>query len=55
MAKCKKCGQPMPMVKCQHCGKEFEQNRKDKIYCSSNCKVYAHLKAKREEKKKGKQ
>lgn len=24
-------------MKCAHCGKEFDQRRKDHIYCSSNC------------------
>lgn len=39
--KCKKCGQDLPIVKCAHCGKEFKRSRKDNIYCSKNCKVYA--------------
>lgn len=51
MANCKKCGQPFPVVRCQYCGKEFEQNRKDKRFCSDRCKVYSHLKNKRLEKK----
>jgi hypothetical protein len=44
---CKKCGQPLPVVKCQHCGKAFVQNRKDKRFCSRSCKVCSHLKNKR--------
>lgn len=52
MTNCKCCGQSIPMQKCAYCGKEFEKTRKDRVYCSRNCKTYALLKAKREAKKK---
>lgn len=31
----------MQILKCNHCKKEFEQTRKNKIYCSRNCKQNA--------------
>lgn len=33
---------------CQHCGGEFEANRKDKIYCSDKCKMASWIKSKEE-------
>lgn len=40
---------------CKWCQKPFERNRKDKVYCCSNCKTYAFLKAKRDQARELKQ
>lgn len=34
-------GEEIKTTKCAFCGREFEQRRKNQIYCSSNCKVKA--------------
>jgi hypothetical protein len=39
---------------CEWCKKPFERTRKDKRFCCQNCKIYSHLKSKRENKNKDK-